>query len=286
MGLLDDLESHNELAALLRALREEACLTQEELAERSGVSVRAISDLERGRTKRPHRKSVSLLAEALMLEADASERFRQVARRQAAGAPATPARPHIAVGTPPVGECPPKGVSQPATAELIEWMYQVLVEQPTRQRGRDEVGSSGPRVVQLVGGSGVDKAAVIVQASARFRKYFPDGQFYVNAEGGARGPAGLVSSLSRVFGVGSRHPGTLVDQTMTLQAMFRSRRALVVLDNVADAAEVRPLLATDGNCAVIVIAQNRLDLFEGVWTVGFCPRDRSGDTQPVLLRTG
>ncbi|WP_432894298.1 helix-turn-helix domain-containing protein [Kribbella sp. CA-245084] len=44
--------------ALLRRHRRSARLTQEELAERSGLSVRAISDLERGRTARPYRTSV------------------------------------------------------------------------------------------------------------------------------------------------------------------------------------------------------------------------------------
>ena len=40
---------------LLRDRRVTAGLTQEQVAERSGLSVRAISDIERGRAARPHR---------------------------------------------------------------------------------------------------------------------------------------------------------------------------------------------------------------------------------------
>src|SRR3984957_1622042 len=51
----------------LRQQRAAAGLTQEDLAERSGVSVRAIADLERGRTRKPYPSSVRALAGALGL---------------------------------------------------------------------------------------------------------------------------------------------------------------------------------------------------------------------------
>src|SRR5215471_21518146 len=55
------------VGALLRQARRAAGMTQEELAEKTGVSVRALGDLERGLTERPHRKSLELLADALGL---------------------------------------------------------------------------------------------------------------------------------------------------------------------------------------------------------------------------
>src|SRR3979490_1698680 len=68
----------------LRHQRVAAGLTQEDLAERSGVSVRAIADLERGRTRRPYPSSVRALARALGLpETAGAER---VARYRAGGA--------------------------------------------------------------------------------------------------------------------------------------------------------------------------------------------------------
>ena len=49
-------------AALLRKLRTEARLTQEELAEASGVRPRSISDLERGVAVSPQRETIRRLA--------------------------------------------------------------------------------------------------------------------------------------------------------------------------------------------------------------------------------
>ncbi|WP_234021239.1 helix-turn-helix domain-containing protein [Streptomyces sp. Tu 6176] len=55
------------LAATLVDAREAACLTQEDLARRSGLSVRAIRNLETGHTARPRKQSLRLLAQALGL---------------------------------------------------------------------------------------------------------------------------------------------------------------------------------------------------------------------------
>jgi transcriptional regulator with XRE-family HTH domain len=51
----------------VRQSRTAAGLTLEELAERSGLSVRAISDMERGRTTRPRRSTVQVLSRVLGL---------------------------------------------------------------------------------------------------------------------------------------------------------------------------------------------------------------------------
>src|SRR5918994_7480354 len=54
-------------ADLLRHLRTAASLSQEELAERAGVSLRGVSDLERGLRRAPHLSTVRMLADALEL---------------------------------------------------------------------------------------------------------------------------------------------------------------------------------------------------------------------------
>src|SRR5690348_14006907 len=69
-----DLASSNPVsvssfAGLLRRYRHSAELTQEALAERAGLSVRGISDLERGVKLRPQRSTIRLLAEGLGLTA-------------------------------------------------------------------------------------------------------------------------------------------------------------------------------------------------------------------------
>src|SRR5882724_2965096 len=56
--------------SLLGMARSAAGLTQEELAELTGMSARAISNLERGRVERPRKSSLEALAKALGMSAD------------------------------------------------------------------------------------------------------------------------------------------------------------------------------------------------------------------------
>ena len=60
---------------LLRRLRLRASLTQEELAERSGLSSETISALERGYRRHPRRATLALLADALGLVAAERDGF-------------------------------------------------------------------------------------------------------------------------------------------------------------------------------------------------------------------
>ena len=72
----------------LRSCRQSAGLSQQELAERSGLSVRAISDLERGRTRFPYQDSLARLADALALGEPARTEFITSASRRLAPAEA------------------------------------------------------------------------------------------------------------------------------------------------------------------------------------------------------
>src|SRR5215469_3679150 len=67
-------------AGLLRRLRAEANLTQEELAAAAGVSPRAVSNLERGLSQTAHKDTAVLLAGALGLTGPAGELFVAAAR--------------------------------------------------------------------------------------------------------------------------------------------------------------------------------------------------------------
>ena len=67
-------------ATLLRQYRVAAHLSQEKLAERAGLSVAAISALERGVRKTPHMATLRLLAKALRLNAAERAMFGAAAR--------------------------------------------------------------------------------------------------------------------------------------------------------------------------------------------------------------
>ena len=92
--------------ALLRARRRAAGLTQAELAERAGVGERTVRDLENGRSARPQRTTVELLAGALGLAGPDQQGFLAVARGK------------LAAPSPPGGS-PHSVISLPAAPDLI-----------------------------------------------------------------------------------------------------------------------------------------------------------------------
>src|SRR5215467_11960207 len=93
-------------AGLLRRLRAEAKLTQEDLAAAAGVSPRAVSNLERGFSRTAHKDTALLLAGALGLTGPAAELFVAAARgtvpplQVLVAADGAKPRPGVAAGSP------------------------------------------------------------------------------------------------------------------------------------------------------------------------------------------
>jgi transcriptional regulator with XRE-family HTH domain len=69
---------------LLRRYRLGAGLTQEALAERAGISVRGLSDLERGARRAPRRDTLLRLTEALDLSEQERTVFQAISRQHSA----------------------------------------------------------------------------------------------------------------------------------------------------------------------------------------------------------
>jgi DNA-binding XRE family transcriptional regulator len=90
---------------LLRAYRERALLSQEQLAERAGLSARTIRELEAGRVRRPRGTSVRLLAQALGLQGSRRQAFAAAARTHPAvrSGNAAPQGPDESGGPSPTG---------------------------------------------------------------------------------------------------------------------------------------------------------------------------------------
>src|SRR5579859_1760930 len=75
-----NVNERQNFGALLRSYRTRAGLTQEELAERAGLSRRGIADLERGARRAPHADTVQRLGAALELSAAESSLLNQSSR--------------------------------------------------------------------------------------------------------------------------------------------------------------------------------------------------------------
>ncbi|MFF4298649.1 helix-turn-helix domain-containing protein [Streptomyces vinaceus] len=117
-----------DLGALLRRLRDEANLTQEQVAERSGVSERTIRRLESGTSTNHRMGTVSLLADALGL--------READRLRLAAALAGPA---TATQTPAPAPAPaPAPPSRPPVHGLLADAAQELATEVRRRWRREE----------------------------------------------------------------------------------------------------------------------------------------------------
>jgi transcriptional regulator with XRE-family HTH domain/tetratricopeptide (TPR) repeat protein len=128
---------------LLRKYRASAGLTQEELAERVGMSTRGISDLERGIHRTPYRRTVELLAEALHLTPENHHAFVQAARAMGRSLASQ------SVSTTNVqGTLPPLAGRRSELALL-----------------HDLLSGSGPSVVLLVGEPGMGKTRLLYEAT-------------------------------------------------------------------------------------------------------------------------
>src|SRR5262249_51222189 len=113
-----------------------------------------------------------------------------------------------------------------------------------------------------VGKAGVGKTALAVHVAHQMRPDFPDGQLYVNlrgAEAQALAPAEVLGRFLRALGVEGQCLPEDPESRARLDRSWRAgRRVLVVLDNAADEAQVRPLLPAGAGNAVLVTSRARL----------------------------
>ncbi|HEX9339260.1 MAG TPA: tetratricopeptide repeat protein [Pseudonocardiaceae bacterium] len=226
----------------LRRERRRAGLTQEDLAERSGLSVRAISDLERGRTRKPYPSSVQLLTTALGLPADAAEWVaRQRIDRIGGAAPAQL----------------PSSVRH-FTGRLRELkILSGLLTQATEHGGTVVISA-------IDGTAGIGKTALAVHWAHLNADRFPDGQLYVNLRG--FDPMGepldahtVVQGFLDSLGVpAARVPADLDTRVALYRSTLAHRRVLILLDNAKDADQIRPLLPGAEGCVVLVTSRNQL----------------------------
>jgi tetratricopeptide (TPR) repeat protein/transcriptional regulator with XRE-family HTH domain len=245
---------------LLRRHRLAAGLSQEELGERSGLTARAIADMERGRTARPYRRSVRVLADALALP-DAERTLFERASRLVVPAPSTAPSPPDR----PVTEGQDRAVPRQLPAAIAHFTGRAA-ELAALTGLLDQAGAQAPGtvVISAIGGTaGVGKTALAVQWAHLVAGGFPDGQLYVNLRGYDRDDpvtsADALAGFLRTLGVsGAEIPDEIEDRARLYRSRLAGRRVLVVLDNARDGEQVRPLLPGDQDCVAVVTSRDAL----------------------------
>jgi predicted ATPase/DNA-binding XRE family transcriptional regulator len=227
---------------LLRRARRAASLSQEELAERAGLSARAISALERGVNRVPRRDTLEMLAGALDLPADertAWERARRnVAKREAHGYPK-----HRAVA-------PTPGIPAPLTPLV------------GREREIDDVRRllrhEGLRLVTVTGPGGVGKTRLVIAVAHEIAADYPDGVTFIDLSA-LSDPDLVLPSIVTTLGISTAGARPVLD--VLIDAMRQQQRLLAVdnFEHVAAASvSVGALLA--GCPGLSIVTTSRVPL--------------------------
>ena len=239
-------------AGLLRKLRREAGLTQEELAAAAVLSVRGVSYLERGVVTSPQKETVRLLADALGLIGPARAEFEAAAR----------------------GRAGPGGVAA-ATRTLPRDIASFTGrQQELEQLAKAAAGAGGVVSIHAIGGmAGVGKTAFAVHAAHRLADRFPGGQIFLPLHGHTPGqqpvdPEDALASLLLTAGVPPAQVPPGLEARMALwRDRLAGRQLLLVLDDAASSEQVLPLLPGSGGSLVLVTSRRHLSALDDATAV-------------------
>ena len=229
-----------QFGAHLRALRRAAGLTQEELAERAGLTANGVSALERGARTRPYPHTVRSLADALGVASDERHRFMAAATRATNGHGSVVDATVIPAQRLPA---PPPAAALPLT--------------PTALVGRaDEIAAilslvarPDVRLVTLTGTGGVGKSRLALEVARR------NGSATFVMLGSLTDPVLVPSAVAEALDL----PDAAGAGSAALVEALRDRDGLLVLDNfehlLAAAEAVAALLAGCPDLTLLVTSR-------------------------------
>ncbi|MFB7947682.1 BTAD domain-containing putative transcriptional regulator [Kitasatospora phosalacinea] len=203
---------------------------------------------DRARALTVHQRLRTALVEELGVEPGpvVQEAHRQVlAERPAAPAPAA------AADRPRPSQLPAPAAHFVGRQEQLDALRRTLLADSDR-----------PAVAVVSGMAGIGKSALAVRCADALRTDFPDGQLFLNLRGATPGLPPLrahaaLTALLQGLGV---PPGTVPADADSAAALLRTTltgtRTLLVLDDAADTAQVRPLLPAAPGCAVLVTSRS------------------------------
>lgn len=166
---------------------------------------------------------------------------------------------------PAVAGLPPAQLPRPTTKFVGRDREQATIVAALTRTDRD----GGPVVVAVHGQGGAGKSALAIAAAHRVAHRFPDGQLYIDLQGGTKvlppvAPADALGRLLRTLGVPPAKIPVGVDEAAALyRTQLARRRVLIIADNAADADQVLPLLPGSSGSAVIVTSRPVLATLDG-----------------------
>ncbi|HEX8732535.1 MAG TPA: tetratricopeptide repeat protein [Ktedonobacterales bacterium] len=207
------------LALALQQRRTARGLTQEELAERAGVSVRTLSDIERGVSRFPHRDTLRLLGEALDLTPDEIVALQQVARH------------------PPIASVSGSVANQPSRAPDEE--TPLIGREREVQALRQMLTDGQHHLITLTGPAGIGKTRLALTLAQSLRQEFAERVTVVDLTS-VTDPAYVVAALAHALDLRERGGQPILE---TLIGGLADQRRLLVVDSAERALEARPVFS-------------------------------------------
>ena len=283
------------LGCRLRAYRNTAGMSQQELAERSGLTVRMISNLESGRTRWPFPSSLRRLADALGLSEEARTDFVGAAGRRLSRPAASARLGHaVAPGHPACARSERSEASGPVVPKQLPASVAAFAgrraQLATLSQLMPEPGGSA-KVVTISGTAGIGKTALAVHWAHQAAGQFPDGQLFADLCGfgplqAPAPPGSVVHAFLEALGVSpDQIPVAAEAQFGLYRSLLAGKRILVILDNAHDAAQVRPLLPGSPGCRTIVTSRNQLTGLTAIDAARPLPLDVLSDAEARDLLT-
>ncbi|MFG6446067.1 helix-turn-helix domain-containing protein [Microbacterium sp. P06] len=253
---------------LLRSLRLGQNLTLESLSAKSGVSVRTIGDLERGASSSPQRRTVDALADGLGLDVAAQHAFLRAARSK----------------NRPIGSTDALQAVTPLRVFDFSGRDTEIAEAVDILEGELPGGSQRPALV-ISGAPGIGKTTGAIEILARGRSA-SNPTIFVGLDGFNASPLTplqiITAMLRQLPGTEQKPPGNLDAAAKQWRAAADVIPVRVLLDNAANEAQVRPILAICGGDVIVVTSRRSLAGLEGVRRMRFGPLKR--DESITLLR--
>jgi predicted ATPase/DNA-binding XRE family transcriptional regulator len=227
-------------AVVLRQLRTAAGLTQEELAETARISVRSVSDLERGVNRTARKDTALLLADALQLAGPVRDRFIAAARGRLSSAEVLSAM-----------SAPRNNL--PAPVDLFVGRQAELAEIKAALRAH--------RLVTLTGPGGCGKTRLALEAASAVVPTFADGVWLVPLASVSDGSR-LFEAVAQVLRLADMAGEAIAD---TVEQWLRDQELLLILDNcehivAAVAGLCERLLRNCGRLRVLATSREFLDV--------------------------
>ncbi|WP_194895824.1 AfsR/SARP family transcriptional regulator [Catenulispora pinisilvae] len=158
-----------------------------------------------------------------------------------------------------------------AVAGRVEELFEIA-----RLAQRAEAGENPgvPVICTIEGMGGIGKTALAVHAAHLLADRFPDGQLFLEWHAHSAGVATrtafdvLGSALAALGAPPQTVPNELDARAAKYRAMLAGTRTLIVLDNVDDENEIRPLIPAVAGCLVLITSRRRLKALDDVEPLG------------------